>query len=202
VPAALSAGLRVQVEVTQEKVVYSFRSHIVGVGEEEGGAMHVVLSAPDALEERENARQNFRVTFLGDGVVVPLRGLADRRPRTGQSIPAIMVDLSASGVAVRLPEDQAQEVAQVLRLRLPLAGTARDELVGEVVHVRDGPDGTIIHGCRFLEPTAALQRDLQAAVFKLQIREMSLRREEQEGGGEQPTEATTVVAAVSPKRRI
>ena len=202
VPAALSAGLRVQVEVTQEKVVYSFRSHIVGVGEEEGGAMHVVLSAPDALEERENARQNFRVTFLGDGVVVPLRGLADRRPRTGQSIPAIMVDLSASGVAVRLPEDQAQEVAQVLRLRLPLAGTARDELVGEVVHVRDGPDGTLIHGCRFLEPTAALQRDLQAAVFKLQIREMSLRREEQEGGGEQPTEATTVVAAVSPKRRI
>lgn len=205
VPPALSAGLRVNVEVTQDKVVFAFRSHIVRVGAEEGGAIQLVLSAPDELEERENTRQNFRVTFLGEGLAVPLRGLADRRPVGGPALQATMVDLSASGVAVRVPEAQSQPVAQVLRLRLPLAGSARDELVGEVVHVRDGPEDSVILGCRFLEPTAALQRDLQAAVFKMQLREMSMRREEEDGGGtggEAPTEATVVVGPVPPKRRI
>ena len=202
-PAALAPGLRVSVEIAQEKVIYAFRSHIVRVATpSSGGARQVVFAAPDTLEERENTRLSFRVTFLGEGTVTPLRGLADRRPKGRGGIEATMVDLSATGVALRVAEEASQPISSVLRMKLPLIGTAREELVGEVVHVRAGPDGTMIHGCRFLDPTAALQRDLQGTVFKMQLREMALRKDEQAGESEPTTEATAVVTPPAGKRRL
>jgi hypothetical protein len=119
------------------------------------------------------------VTFLGQGSVTPLRGIADRRA-AGAAQPAELSDLSFTGVGLRVPEDRSYPLRAVLRLRLPLGGRSRDELLAEVVHTRDAPDGMVHHGCRFLDPTAALHRDLQSKVIRLQQEEVVRRQEEAE----------------------
>lgn len=178
-PAPLCPGVRLRVELTQQKTVYAFKALLIRVERAAGAGARLVLSAPEAVEERENNRQAFRVTFLGQGTVTPLRGLADRRA-AGPATIAELADLSFTGVGLRLPEDASQPVRAVLRMRLPLGGRSRDELLAEVVHTRAAPDGMVHHGCRFIDPTAALHRDLQSKVIRLQQDEVVRKRDEAE----------------------
>ena len=178
-PALLSAGLRVRVEFNIQKTVFSFKSLLVRVERSAGAGARLVLSAPEAVDERENSRHAFRVGFVGQGQVTLLRALADRRS-AGPTQSADLADLSFTGVGLRLPKEATHPVRAVVRLRLPLGGRSSDELLAEVVHTRDFPDGTVHHGLRFLDPTAALHRDLQSKVVRLQQDEVVRKREEAE----------------------
>jgi hypothetical protein len=178
-PSMFVPGLRLRVELTQQKTIFGFKALLIRVDRRVGAGGRLILSAPEALTERENSREAFRVTFLGQGSVTPLRGIADRRA-AGAAQPAELSDLSFTGVGLRVPEDRSYPLRAVLRLRLPLGGRSRDELLAEVVHTRDAPDGMVHHGCRFLDPTAALHRDLQSKVIRLQQEEVVRRQEEAE----------------------
>lgn len=178
-PPVLSPGLRLRVELTQQKTIFGFKALLIRVDRTPGAGSRLVLSAPEVVTERENSREAFRVTFLGQGAVTRLRGMADRRA-AGPAQPAELSDLSFTGVGLRVPEERSYPLRAVLRLRLPLGGRSRDELLAEVVHTRDAPEGMVHHGCRFLDPTAALHRDLQSKVIRLQQEEVVRKQEEAE----------------------
>jgi c-di-GMP-binding flagellar brake protein YcgR len=176
IPPVVGIGLRVSVEVADADKVRTFRSHIGRVGEGPGGTHLLVMGLPESVDERENGRRAFRVVFPAPIRLIPVKGVHDRRA-SGNPVDGELVDLSWTGVGLRL--HQTFPIGTVFKTRLEL-GIPRKDFVLEVVHTRKGTDEAIHHGARFLDTSAAHQRELQAVVVRRQIQEITLRKDAEE----------------------
>lgn len=177
-PELLAPGLDVEVEMGDEKTVYTFRTHVARVEVREDD-LFLVLGLSRDVQKRKNNRRAFRVAIEADLSI-------DRVPRHGAKAvgspwTARLENVSWTGVAVSFA--RARALGTLLEAVIPLGDATRTYRF-EVIHTqkRAGDEG-ILHGCRFLDLTAGDQDHIQSAVIRQQMREVAARELKNELAG-------------------
>lgn len=169
-PQVLGPGLDIELELGNQEVVYCYRTHIARV-ERVQGETYLVVGLSTQVERRENRRRAFRVALEQE---VSLHALATHiavPSEDGQ--PASLANVSWTGLAMLV--DTAQPVGALFEFELELEGTSQ-VYRAEVIHSRKVPgEDRLLHGCRFLDLSAAAEDHIQSAVIRQQMREVYAR---------------------------
>ena len=187
-PAALTPGLRVEVELGDARTVYTWRTDVLRTQPLEGGTLVVLLFTP-SVHRRENQREAFRVPVTGP---VELRS-PPPQVRPGASMPptaptalrpgerafaGALADLSAGGVAVVLSE--ALEPGTSVEVRASIEGAPQRWRAEVVYHRRLPGDEGVHHGLRLRDLSRGQLDALQSLVVRLQMRLQAARELKEE----------------------
>jgi hypothetical protein len=177
-PAALTPGLRVEVELGDARTVYTWRTDVLRTQPVEGGTLVVLLFTP-SVHRRENQREAFRVPVAGPAELrsppPPVRAGASMPPTTPSALrpgergyPGALADLSAGGVAVVLAE--ALDPGTSVEVRTTIEGTPQRWRAEVVYHRRLPGDEGVHHGLRLRDLSRGQLDALQSLVVRLQMR--------------------------------
>jgi len=175
VPEFLTPGLQVEVEMGNQEVVYSFRTHVARLTHQEDGS-YMVIGLSSKVNRRDNRRQAFRVALEQE---LTLFRRANHLAETDETaIPAFLANLSWTGLAVLL--EQKHPTGTLLSSSLEL-GEGQREYTFEVIYTRKiHGESRTLHGCRLLDLSAAQQDRIQSTVIRHQMREVQSREMEQD----------------------
>jgi len=164
-------GLKMAVEARLDGVPVSFESEVLDIGEDPKGFFYRV-SLPSTVTRRQR-RQHHRVPAGGRHLVASL-GDANGNVSEGE-----IVDLSAAGIAIRVPVDDADRLAAVgggIACNVALGPDDVLELNVEIRRVIDaGTNRSRVLAGRLLELTPAIERRIGKLVTELE-RELMRKR--------------------------
>ena len=169
-PELLSAGLDVEVEMGNQEVVYCFRTHVARIDQRDEGA-YVVVGLSSKVKRRDNRRRAFRVAIEQD---LSLHRKASHVAEAEEvGLDGALANVSWTGLAVLL--DDKLPVGALFSVGLTLEGV-EGEYTAEVIHSRKTRgESRLLHGCRFLDLSAAREDHIQSAVIRQQMREVYAR---------------------------
>lgn len=179
VPRRLEVAARVEVELGDDRTVYTFRTDVARIDPVASGehAVVVLLLARE-VERRDNRRQAFRVAIEGEATA---RKVSEHGGRArGARIAMETVNLSWTGVGLLSASEPP--VGQLLRLVLPLEGDTGIYTVQVVQTHKVVGDPRVHIGCRFLDLSRGQQDWLQSVVIRQQMREVAAKELKHEVG--------------------
>jgi c-di-GMP-binding flagellar brake protein YcgR len=170
VPELLTPGLQIEVEMGNQEVVYSFRTHIARLTHHEEGS-YMVIGLSSKVNRRDNRRQAFRVALEQE---LTLFRRANHLAETDDTaLSAFLANLSWTGLAVLL--EQKHPTGTLLSSSLEL-GEGKRQYTFEVIYTRKvHGENRILHGCRLLDLSAAQEDRIQSTVIRHQMREVQSR---------------------------
>lgn len=130
----------------------------------ESSRIHIKLTDLEQ-EERENLRDNFRLTL---NAPISIYSYADERMQRPEE--CILVDISVGGCCIS--SEYLHGEGEVLRLKIKLQDYATMNLVGEVIRVKEHKRNDIRCGILFAQLTPDENEALTKMLFNLQVGNM------------------------------